>query len=349
MVEALVAAGWSVADTQEAVKLAAEVLANHEIPEDEQDWLEPSGLALRVAIGKMKPGDIAKLLRLGSEIRRHIADEYARLTDRAGKIDASIRPKVPDFATEFREWLIARKGGASWNDRELRRWRDEADEAIARIDDAIDEFLPSNGKLEPPFYLICSDFRVAAIEPGSVDAIITDPPYPKKFLELYRDLGAFAARVLKPGGMLAVMTGQSYLPEVEAMLGESMKYRTMCHYGTPGGQSVQLFDRKVNSFGKPILVYHNGDYPDARWIADVFSSAVNDNDKQHDPWGQSVTGALSLIEGLTDEKELILDPFLGGGAFGVASLRLGRRFIGIDIDAKDIATSKKRLTAEVAV
>ncbi len=56
---------------------------------------------------------------------------------------------------------------------------------------------------------ICAD-----IEADSVDFIITDPPYPKEFLPLYGDLAKFGARVLKPGGLLIVMCGQSWLPQI---------------------------------------------------------------------------------------------------------------------------------------
>lgn len=53
-----------------------------------------------------------------------------------------------------------------------------------------------------------------------------------------------------------------------------------------------------------------------------------------------------LVELFTDADELILDPFAGSAACGVASLRLGRRFIGIERDAKYAELSRQRLRAE---
>lgn len=55
---------------------------------------------------------------------------------------------------------------------------------------------------------------------------------------------------------------------------------------------------------------------------------------------------LELIELFTDPDEIILDPFCGSGTTGVACLRLGRRFVGIEKDEKYHQLSVDRLTAE---
>jgi len=43
----------------------------------------------------------------------------------------------------------------------------------------------------------------------------------------------------------------------------------------------------------------------------------------------------------------ILDPFMGSGTTGVACVRLGRRFIGIEIDPGYFETAKKRIKDEL--
>lgn len=55
---------------------------------------------------------------------------------------------------------------------------------------------------------------------------------------------------------------------------------------------------------------------------------------------------LELVELFTDPEDLILDPFCGSGTTGVACLRLGRRFIGIEKDATYASVARERLEAE---
>lgn len=57
---------------------------------------------------------------------------------------------------------------------------------------------------------------------------------------------------------------------------------------------------------------------------------------------------LALVEDFTDEGETILDPFAGSGTTGVAAIRLGRKFIGIERDPRYFALAVERLRAEEA-
>ncbi len=52
-----------------------------------------------------------------------------------------------------------------------------------------------------------------------------------------------------------------------------------------------------------------------------------------------------LIELATEPGDLILDPFMGVGSSGVASLELGRRFTGIEIDPVYFEAAAKRIAA----
>jgi len=180
------------------------------------------------------------------------------------------------------------------------------------------------------------------IEQSTVDVIITDPPYPKEYLPLFGYLASFSKYILKPNGSLFVMVRQSYLPDIISALSKQFAYHWVLSYLTPGGQAPQLWDRKVNSFWKPILWFVKGEYQ-GKWMGDVVKSDVNDNDKDFHEWGQSESGMADLIKRVTEPNDLILDPFVGGGTTGKVALDLGRRFIGIDKSEDSIAIARQRL------
>jgi site-specific DNA-methyltransferase (adenine-specific)/modification methylase len=58
-----------------------------------------------------------------------------------------------------------------------------------------------------------------------------------------------------------------------------------------------------------------------------------------------------LLELATAPGDLVLDPFMGVGSTGVAAVELGRRFVGIEIDARYVEAARRRIevaTAKVA-
>lgn len=70
------------------------------------------------------------------------------------------------------------------------------------------------------------------------------------------------------------------------------------------------------------------------------------NERVDHPTQKPVALMLELVELFTDEGETVLDPFAGSGTTGVACLRLGRKFIGIERDEKYAALAAERLEAE---
>jgi site-specific DNA-methyltransferase (adenine-specific) len=62
--------------------------------------------------------------------------------------------------------------------------------------------------------------------------------------------------------------------------------------------------------------------------------------------------SLALLERVvmasTNEGELVLDPFMGSGTTGVAAARLGRKFIGIDLEADYFSVAEKRIETELS-
>lgn len=180
----------------------------------------------------------------------------------------------------------------------------------------------------------CRELFASGIKP---DAVITDPPYPKEFLPVFSELAEGCKSVGVP--LVAVMSGQSYLPDVMQRLCEHLRYRWTLAYMTPGGQAAQQWQAKVNTAWKPVILFGAA----IEWFGDVAISKANDNDKRFHGWGQSESGMADLVERLTKPGQLICDPFLGGGTTAVVSLALGRRFVGCDIDSNHVEQARLRV------
>jgi len=164
------------------------------------------------------------------------------------------------------------------------------------------------------------------------DVVITDPPYPKEFLGVFSEL----ALACKDVPVVAVMVGQSYLPEVILRLTEHLSYRWTMAYLTPGN-CCRIWPVKVDSNWKPILVFGNTE----KNLRDVVTS--DSPDKKHHHWGQSISGMIDLVEQLSLPGQVVCDPFVGGGATAVACMASNRRFIGCDIDEQSVKQTMMRV------
>ncbi len=179
---------------------------------------------------------------------------------------------------------------------------------------------------------------------GRFDFIITDPPYGREYLELYGLLAEKAHDWLTPGGLVLVMCGQSYLNQIMAMMSAHLDYYWTGAYLTLG-QPTPLRHRQVNTTWKPILIYT---LPDCEYKGKIFGDVWRStgNEKQYHKWGQSVSGMLSIIEQVCLPGQSIFDPFCGAGTTGIAALKRGCIFCGIDISEQSVNIARARLAEE---
>jgi site-specific DNA-methyltransferase (adenine-specific) len=195
--------------------------------------------------------------------------------------------------------------------------------------------------------MLHGDFRerLADVPDGSVDLIVTDPPYPAEFLPLWSDLAEVAARILKPSGVLAAMSGKIHLDQVMRSLGEHLQYGWMYAQPLPGSHT-RVLARHVLQAWKPWLAYSNGPWPSGQidWHKDLLDDVSRHKARYR--WEQDPDGCRLMIETLTQPDAIILDPFAGTGAFGVATLDLGRNFIGLELDADRYQTIVERLGSD---
>jgi ParB-like chromosome segregation protein Spo0J len=187
------------------------------------------------------------------------------------------------------------------------------------------------------------DFReaLADIEPGTVDAIITDPPYPDEFLPLWADLANIAMKLLRPGAPLIAWSGQYRLQQVLGHLCGPLTYQWTLCLDLPGSNARFRHTNMIQTW-KPIIVATAGTWGPHDWYRDRVTSPAKDQALYE--WQQNPDPAAELIERYVPEGGLIVDPFTGVGSFGVAAVRSGRRFIGTELDAGRYAESRQRLT-----
>lgn len=179
---------------------------------------------------------------------------------------------------------------------------------------------------------------------GSLDHIITDPPYDEDALSLWSDLAAVAADKLTDGGYLVAYSGQSYLPQVYDTLTDELEYiwQLVVTHESAGKHpyhSIGIGHKPVLLFGK-----ETSGYRDSLISRDVID--IGDQEKDDHEWQQSVIEAEQLIEWVTEPNDLICDPMCGSGTTGVAALRKERRTLLIDVD-EDAAMTTRRKIAEV--
>lgn len=198
--------------------------------------------------------------------------------------------------------------------------------------------------------------------PELADHCLTDPPYNAETHE--------RARSLKDGGsdipidfaplvdfdhvrlMLGVTRRWVVAFCAVEQLGDYKRAANGCWvrgatWDRPDGTPQLSSDRPAQA-AEGIAVMH-GSGIKLRWNSGgkrgMWRCGVERNDRNH-PTPKPVPLMLELVSDFTDPNELVLDPFAGSGTTGVACLRLGRRFIGIERDAKYAAIARERLLAE---
>ena len=169
-----------------------------------------------------------------------------------------------------------------------------------------------------------------SIEYDSIDAIITDPPYPYEFIELWSSLAEVAMRVLKPGGWCITYSGKQHLDEVLARMtaGGLVFYWQVIFRQTV---TAAVHARSINTQYKPILLFQKPPLtkPDT-YFMDVIDGQQVEKDMHE--WQQSKDGFAWLIEQFTNVGDMILEPFCGSGTTPLVARQLNRRCIAYEID-----------------
>lgn len=197
------------------------------------------------------------------------------------------------------------------------------------------------------------------LDAGSVDAVVTDPPYGL-------DLGVANDR-RQDRSHLGKKSYASYQDTYENFVGQIVPRLNACldlvdRAAVFSGPHLQE-QRKASAIGGvyhpsaigrtswgfknflPVLFYgkapdlNNGHYP-------IVHKSTATAPKVNHPCPKPLEWMLWLIKHATRPGETIFDPFMGSGTTGIACERLGRNFIGCEIDPGYFAIAQKRIAAE---
>lgn len=257
----------------------------------------------------------------------------ARTLDKATEVArAADDESLPAPVREVAQKAVARMDKTGKVDGAHREVREAKERAAAEAKPAVVE--------TGSYKLIHCRAKDLAVEPGTVDLIFTDPPYGKEWLDAWTELADLAVKALVPGGLVVAYSGQYWLPETMARLAAELDY-FWCYAITHNGAFFQHRERHIQCAWKPLLVYRKaGDHPPP-WHKDAVSEGQRE--KSDHEWQQAEVEAAYWIGKLTAPGSLIVDPFLGGATTAVAATKLGRRFLGCDIDKLRIAKGEERL------
>jgi site-specific DNA-methyltransferase (adenine-specific) len=190
------------------------------------------------------------------------------------------------------------------------------------------------------------DFRtiLADLPDDSVDLIFTDPPYDKGSIPLYGDLAELAARVLVPGGSLVCYAGVHALPRLFPLMMPHLQFWWQLCLRLKAA-FPRLHGWRVHVHYKPLLWFVKGKYK-GDYIVDVIESTWLEKN-WHD-WQQSEAEAAHCIAKLAPEDGLVLDPMCGSGTTLLAAKRLGRRYLGVELDREQAKVATARLRQKQA-
>ena len=192
----------------------------------------------------------------------------------------------------------------------------------------------------------CLD-ALRAMPDGSVDAIVTDPPYGvglkyKSFDDTREAIAAFAKQwipeAIRVAKIVAFTPGkgnQWLYPEPTWQLGWAVKAGSgRCSWGFHCYHPIMVYGKD------PYLARGLGGRPDTLFLNTAKASVGKD---KH-PCAKPIEVMRWLINRVDPTgKAIILDPFAGSGTTGVACVETGRSFIGIEMDAGYVEIARARI------
>jgi len=201
------------------------------------------------------------------------------------------------------------------------------------------------------------------LESGSVDAVVTDPPYgvdfqsarrteSQRFAKIANDKTPFvwwlydAARVLKDGGCLVCFCRWDVAEAFRAAIGwAGLTVKTQLVWDR---ENHGLGDLKGSPAPRHDLLWFavKGKYalPGKRPTSVYRATRLAGSQLQH-PNQKPVELMQAIVRDYCSPGGTVLDPFMGSGTTGVACKLEGRSFIGVEREPEYVETARQRIEA----
>lgn len=207
--------------------------------------------------------------------------------------------------------------------------------------------------------------KMKDIESGSVDMILTDPPYniarDNNFHTMGRsgiDFGKWdknadlfsyideSIRVLKKGGSFVVFNDWKKLGDIARYSeGVGFDIKDMIRLEKSNPMPRNRDRRYITDFECAVWLVK----PKGKWVFNRQDEKyqrpkfVKPIDKGLHPTQKNLSLMEDLVKIHSNEGDTILDPFMGSGTTGVATKKLNRNFIGIELDEGYFQIAKDRI------
>lgn len=193
--------------------------------------------------------------------------------------------------------------------------------------------------------LILGDCREVLPTLGKVDAVVTDPPYGLGDKWQGGAANTKAKWKLSDGGALMGWDAHVSLdvPTAVALADDAIVWGGN-YYELPPRRGWLIWDKIVREFssGHVEMAWTTLDQPTRAFS--YSHGALASEGKSH-PTQKPLPLMRWCIEQLPAHAHTILDPFMGSGTTGVACVKLGRRFIGVEIEPRYFDIACRRIEA----
>ena len=174
-----------------------------------------------------------------------------------------------------------------------------------------------------------------------VDAVVTDPPYGLgKILHRPDAIGASKWKLHSEGALLWDAVPIRNIEQIIAA-GKAAIIWGGNHYALPPMRGWLLWDKIVREFssGHAEMAWTTLDQPVRAF--NYSNGQLASEGKSHPT--QKPVALMEWCLGFLPDAQTILDPFMGSGTTGVAAIQLGRKFIGIEREARYFEIAVKRI------